>query len=53
MKFECCNNKPVISYKELGTPENRRVLEDPLSINEDVINLLYYPSGIAIPSPAV
>ena len=51
MKLECCNNKPVVSCKELGTPVNRAIQEDPPAcINED---LLSYPSGIAIPSPAV
>ena len=54
MKLECCNNKPVVSCKELGTPENPAVLEDPpTSTNKDVINLLCYLSGIAIPSLAV
>ena len=54
MKLECCNNKPVVSYKELSTLENPAVLEDPpTSINKDMINLLCYLSGIAIPSPAV
>ena len=53
MKLECCNNKPVVSCKELGTPENPAVLEDPpTSTNEDVIDLSY-PFGIAITSPAV
>ena len=52
MKLECCNNKPVVSCKELGTPKNAVVLEDPpTSTNEDVIDLLSYPSGIAMPSP--
>ena len=54
MKLECCNSKPVVSCKELGTPVNPAVLEDPpTSTNEDVIDLLGYPSGIAIPSSAV
>ena len=46
MKLECCNNKPVVSCKKFGTPENPAVLEDPLSTNKDVINLVYYPSSI-------
>ena len=54
MKFECSNNKPVISQKELGTPKNPAVLEDsPTSTDKDMIDLLRYPSSIAIPSPAV
>ena len=53
MKLECCNNKPVINYKELGIPENPAVLEDSPSTNEDAIILLCYPSSIAIPSPEV
>ena len=53
MSLECCN-KSVVSCKELGTPVNRAVLEDlPMRTNEDVIKLLSYPSGIAIPSLAV
>ena len=53
MKLEWSNNKPVISRKELGTPKNPAVLEDPLtSTDKDMIDLRY-PSGIAIPSPAV
>ena len=54
MKLECCNNKPVVSCKELGTPENPAVLKDPPTRTiEDVINLLSYSTGIAIPGPAV
>ena len=54
MKLEFCNNKPVISCKELGTPKNPVVLENPLKrANEDLIDLLSYPSGIFISSPAV
>ena len=54
MKLECSNNKPVISCKELSTPKNPAVLKDPpMSIDKDMVNLLRYPSGIAIPNPAV
>ena len=54
MKLECCNNKPVISWKALITSVNLTVLEDPpTSTNEDVINLLCYLSGTVIPSAAV
>ena len=54
MKLEDCNSKPVVSCKELGTPGNLTILEDLLtSTNEDVIDLLSYPSSIAIPSPAM
>ena len=54
MTFECCNNKPVISCKEFTIPKNPAVLEDPpTSTNEEGINLLRYPSSIAIPSPVV
>ena len=54
MKLECCNKKPVIICKKLSTLENHAVLENPLtSTNDDVMNLLRYPSNIAIPSPAV
>ena len=54
MKLECYNNKPVVSCKKLSNPENPAVLEEPpMRTNEDVIDLLRYPSGIAIPRPAV
>ena len=47
MKFECCDNKPVVSCKELGTPVNPSVLDDATTrTTEDVIDLLSYPSGI-------
>ena len=54
MKLEWFNSKPVSSNKKLGTLENTAVLEDPpTSTNEDVIDILSYPSSIAILSPAV
>ena len=54
MRLECCDNKPVISCKELRTSENPAFLEDPLmSTNEYEINLLHYLSNIAIPNSAV
>ena len=40
--------------KEFGTPKNAAVLEDPPTNTEkDMVDLLRYLSGIAIPSPAV
>ena len=43
----------MIGRKELSTPKNPAVLEDPpTSANKKMVNLLRYPSGIAIPSPA-
>ena len=54
MKLECCNNKLVVSCKEIGTPVNPAVLQDPPKrINEDVIDLLSQPSDIVILSLAV
>ena len=54
MKLEYSNNKPVIGRKELSTPKNPAVLEDPpKSTDKDMVDLLRYPSGIAIPSLAV
>ena len=54
MKLDCSNNKPVIGCKELGTPKNPAVLEDPpMSTDKDMVNLLRYPCGISIPGPAV
>ena len=54
MKLECCKNKSVVSCKEIGTPVNPAVLENPPTrTNEDVIKLLSYFYGIAIPRPAV
>ena len=53
MKLEY-SNKPLIGRKELGTPKNPTVLEDPpTSTDKDMVDLFFYPSGIAIPSPAV
>ena len=44
----------MVSCKELGTPVNPAVLEDPPTrTNKDVIDLICYPSGIAISSPVV
>ena len=48
MKLECRNNKPVISRKELGTPKNLAVLEDPptstikISLGIGQITVTYY-----------
>lgn len=40
MNHECCNNKPLISYKELTIPANPAVLKDPLMSNHnDKVNL--------------
>ncbi len=44
----------MISCKEFSTPENPALLKNPpTSAYKDVVNLLSYPSDIAIPSPAV
>ena len=54
MKLECCSNKPVVSCKNFGNPENTEVLADsPTSTNENVIDLLSFLSSITIPSLAV
>ena len=52
MMLGCCN-KFVISCKNLGTPDPPVLEDPPMRTNKDVINLLSYPSGIAMPSPAV
>ena len=40
----------MIGCKELGIPKNPAVLVDPpTSTDKDMVNLLRYPSGIAIP----
>ena len=53
MKLECSNNKPVIGCKAFGTPKTPAVLENPpTSTNNDMVDLLRYPYGIVIPSPA-
>ena len=52
MKLECSNNKHVIGRKELGTPKNPAVLEDPpMSTDKDMVDLFHYPSGIGIAMP--
>ena len=44
----------MIGRKELSTPKNPAVLEDPpTSTDKGMVDLLRYPSGIAIPSPEV
>ena len=54
IKLECSNNKPVIGRKVFGTPKNPAVLDDPpKSTYKNIVDLLRYPSDIAIPSPAV
>ena len=54
MKLERSNKKAVISYKELGILKDPAVLEDPsTSTIKDMVNLLCYPSGIAIQSLAL
>ena len=54
MKLECRNNNPVVNCKELDTPVNPAVLEDPPThTNQDVINLLSFPTIIVIPSLTV
>ena len=54
LKLERSNIKPVITRKNQGTPKNSAVLEDPTtSTNKDMVDLICYPSGIAIPSPVV
>ena len=44
----------MIGCKELGTPKNSAVLEDPpTNTDKDMVDLLRYSSGIAIPSLAL
>ena len=44
----------MIGRKELDTPKNPAVLDDPpKSTEKDMVDVLRYPSDIAIPSPAV
>ena len=44
----------MVGRKELGTPKNLAVLEDiPTSTDKHMVDLLRYPSSIAIPSPLI
>ena len=54
MKIKWSKKKPVIGCKELRTPKNSVILEDPpTSTDKDMVDLPRYPSGIAIPSLAL